>query len=460
MTRLLVLLSFVVLAACTNGFSTNLPREQAYARTLAEVYSALGSEHVVPIDLSAFSRAGYRAVGLPAPASELTQGRSIGQDLALRTEPTSQVDPLGTFIEAGLEATAGSARFTQYLNRAEFQSFLRAVQGNAGIGVKLAPATEGLRITEIRPGSPAERAGLQPGEVVLSVNGQRLADIEGYEARLRLFGGLAGVPIRLEISGIDSVRSVRLVREAQSLNEFRSGQRLGNLAVIPLDIFDENASDHIVDELRRLSASGPIEGLILNLRDNGGGSVFETLQIADLFVSQGTPIFRYETRQGSSLIRAERAASISRDLPVAILINGNSASASEILAGALLDNHRAVVIGSGSFGKGTQQAILPLANGGALALTNAFIFRADGQEISFRGITPHICTASSGTPAQLVRNLQRGSQPALARRASNAASASQARGLCPAREGSEAADLALAQAILTNPAAYRAALGL
>ncbi len=466
-SRFFALSLLFVLAACVDGFPTHLPREQAYARTLNQVYTALSRDHVTPIDLTAFSQAGYAAVGLPLPAgTQLTQGQTVGQDLALRTDGhdgRDQGDALSTFIRAGLEATKGSARFTQYLTPADYQGFLSAVQGNAGIGVKLGPAVEGLVIEEIRPNSPAARAGLKPGEVIIAINGQLLSRIEGFEARLRLMGGSEGMPIELEISDIDTVRNVRtvrLIREAQSLNDFSPATRLGNIALIPLDIFDQRASSHIREELERLAAQGPIEGIILNLRNNSGGSVFETLQIADLFLGQGAPIFRYETREGSSLIRAQRPATVSRNLPVAVLINGDSASASEILAGSLLDARRAIVIGSVSFGKGTQQQLRRLANGGALTLTNAFIFRADGQEISFRGIIPQICTARSGSPRQVVSALNQGRQPALAQQAFSARSASQARALCPARAGSEAADLALAQAILTNPGAYEAALGL
>ena len=461
--RFLALLLILALAACSDGGSMPMLREQAYTRSLGQVYAALSRDHVTAIDLAAFSKAGYEAVGLPPPATDsLTQGQALGQDLAARTPASSpnKAEALEIFIEAGLEATTDSVRFTQYLNPAEYQGFLGAVRGKAGIGVRLVPAEEGLRIAAIRPESPAERAGLRTGTVILAVDGQPLAQVDEFEAQLYLLSGRAGTPIDLDVSSIDGLRRLRLVRERQSLNDFNPSRRIGNLGLIPLDIFDEGASNHVRSAFQGLTADGPLAGLILNLRDNSGGNVFEALAIADLFVDAETPIFRYETRHGNRVIRAHHPVFIPPGLPVAVLINGSSASASEILAGALLDARRAVVIGSGSFGKGTQQEVRPLSNGGALALTNAFIFRADGRAISFRGIIPHICTARTGNPNQVVAALRRGGQPTLVQQASRARFSSQARRLCPAQEGSETSDLALAGAILTNLAAYRRALGL
>ena len=146
--------------------------------------------------------------------------------------------------------------------------------------------------------------------------------------------------------------------------------------------------------------------------------------------------------------------------PLVVLINEGSASASELLAAALQDTGRAVIIGSASFGKGTQQILEVLPSGGALTVTNAYLVRTNALPLSFRGIIPHICSAQNPSPTALIRRLTRGTQPPLARRADRISDPNQARALCPAQEGNGNQDLALAQALLANQEAYRAALEL
>ena len=451
--RSLTLSLILLLSACEQPAppARPAPPEDAptlLTATLESAYAALAKRHVTPLDLSAFTQAGLKAIGVPQlTVTALDDGAQVGRALArspeLADEDLQQV--LETFLEAGLAATLGPIRFTSYFTVQELQGFDALIHGMAGVGIRVGNHPRGLVIEEVRPKSPAARAELRTGDLILLADGQTLGALPSLEAKASALMGKAGQTLQLTVQSEGQVRSLTLIREAQTLNQFQPEERLGTLGYVPLRLFDAKAAAHVQRGYRRLRRSGALEGLILDLRDNGGGSVSQAQQLLDLFLPKDAPLFQIGVPGQTSLWQARSRAPIPADLPLVVLINANSASASEMVAGALQDNGRAVVLGSTSFGKGSKQVIYPLPNGGGLAITTDFIYRADGRPLSYQGIKPQVCAAQFQDPAHLIESINTAPSQGVARP-------------CPGVERRDAHDIDLARALLALPEAYAAVM--
>ncbi|MEL6776032.1 MAG: S41 family peptidase [Cyanobacteria bacterium J06597_16] len=281
--------------------------------------------------------------------------------------------------------------YTRFLNPAQYSALTEQTSGEvSGVGVRLEETSEGLVVSTILTDSPAERAGMEAGDVILIIDGRsgRNLTVEGASELIR---GESGSQITMTLRRLDgSEESIILTREVVSVPTVSfelQQQSTMKVGYIRLDEFSSHAAEQMKVAIDTLTEQGA-EAFVLDLRGNPGGLLQASIDISRMWLPRGS-IVRTVDRDGhSDEITANRTA-IS-DLPLAVLVNGQSASSSEIVTGALGDNDRAVVVGNPTFGKALVQSLHGLSDGSGLAVTVAHYYTPDGTDISSRGITPDV----------------------------------------------------------------------
>lgn len=292
--------------------------------------------------------------------------------------------------------------YTRFLEPKEFESLTNQTSGEiTGIGVtiEIDPESKELVIIEPVKNSPAETAGIQPGDRLRRINGKNtiLMSIEQASEAIR---GEVGTDVDLEIyregEGVIQLKVTRAQIELPSLtyNLKQEGDQL--IGYIKLDEFSSHAAEQMKEAIKTLSDAG-VSGFVLDLRGNPGGLLYASVDIARLWLQEGMIVKTLDQPQtcanpepecGYSEIFANGTAIT--DLPLVILVDGYSASASEILAGALQENGRATLVGTRTFGKGTVQSVHTLSDGSGLAVTISRYYPPSGTNINKKGINPDI----------------------------------------------------------------------
>jgi len=265
-------------------------------------------------------------------------------------------------------------------------------QGNFG-GVGIQVAVKDRQLTVVMPiaGTPAERAGLQPGDRIAKIDSVPVPEMTLTDAVNRLRGP-AGSKVTLTIVRQDSPGpfQVTLTREIIALRPIKSVQLEHAIGYVKIDGFSEQSGHDVQQAIRGLSHKG-VQGLILDLRGNRGGLFNESIRVAELFLNAGQPIVSTVARakNQSAEFKTTHAGSLLK-VPIVVLVDGGSASASEIVAGALQDLKRALIVGSKTYGKGSVQTIIPLSDGSALRLTTAKYLTSLRRSIDGEGIHPDL----------------------------------------------------------------------
>jgi C-terminal peptidase (prc) len=252
------------------------------------------------------------------------------------------------------------------------------------------PKTYMVQIISPFPGGPADRAGLKPGDLISHVNGEDISDYTDKEAS-KAIRGKAGEILTLTIHRGESVFDISLKPEVVTTPNISKGVLNGHIGYILIYSFNQQTRISFEDAYNELKVQG-IDSLILDLRNNGGGIVETALQVADLFISDGTLLtVQYKEGSGNQPLRyvANTEIRIPKTMPTVVLINGGTASSSEILTAALKENGRATVIGSKSFGKGIMQSVMPFMDG-YIQFTSAHYLTPDNNDIHKKGIEPDI----------------------------------------------------------------------
>jgi carboxyl-terminal processing protease len=282
-------------------------------------------------------------------------------------------------------------RFTHYFGPAAFARFKEVTEGQfSGVGMSVTEVKRGLRVATVFEDSPAEEAEIVEGDVITAVNGDSIAG-EDSELATAQIKGRPGTEVTLTvISPGEDPREVELTRRQLRVPAVEGELRRVNgvpIAYVELLGFSSGAHAQLRQEVEELYERGA-EGLVLDLRGNGGGLLTEAVLTSSVFVEDG-PIVSTEGRtQEDHTFDATGDALEPR--PMAVLINGDTASASEILAAAVADAGLAEVVGQRSFGKGTFQEVIPLDNGGALDLTVGEYLTRDGESIEGKGVPPDV----------------------------------------------------------------------
>lgn len=276
--------------------------------------------------------------------------------------------------------------YTQYMDEKSAKSFMEATDGAyAGIGAIISQREGGkVVVNELLEGLPADKAGLKPGDHFLSIDGKDFSKSTTPEVSAALRGH-EGTEIRIVVQRAKHTKPLefQFKRESIAISSVAYAGRLsGDIGLIRLSSFTRETGKDIKKEIATLQESGELKGLILDLRSNGGGVLQSAVEVLSYFVPKGTTVVTVRGRinESNADYRTSSSPSIP-DLPLVVLINEESASASEIVAGALQDVDRAVIMGRKSYGKGLVQSTVPLPGGGLLKLTTAQYFIPSGRNI-------------------------------------------------------------------------------
>jgi len=292
---------------------------------------------------------------------------------------------------AGVVASLND-RFSHYLSPSEYRAFSQP-PSFTGIGVAVGPERRGLLIGRVFDASPAARAGLQPGELIVAVNGRRLEGMSA-DAAISLIKGLPGTDVKIAIerkkaphARRSAARTLTITRATISQPVVASAIKTVHgvkLGVVALATFSPGAHGEVREAVEHMLRQGA-RGIVLDLRSNGGGLVEEAQLIASIFIPKGTIVTTRGRSQPTQTLTATGDA-IASSIPLVVLVDSNTASASEIVTAALQDHRRAIVVGTHTFGKGVFQEEEPLSNGGALDITVGEYFTPNGRNLGGGGV--------------------------------------------------------------------------
>jgi carboxyl-terminal processing protease len=295
---------------------------------------------------------------------------------------------------------------SSYLPADDYVIFRGDTEGRfGGIGVEVDFATDFVLVVGVIETSPAEAAGIKHGDRIVAIDGQSIRGRSPTEL-VKMMRGEPGSKVLITVrrDGADDYLYFTLTRQVISVASVASKLLAGDIAYLRIKMFQHGTHTELLEQLGKLrdEADGSLRGVVLDLRNNPGGLVDEATAIADEFLEQGT---NFTTRRRGKIVDEVRAApgGALRGLPAAVLLNEFSASASELVAGALQDNRRATVVGATSFGKGSVQSIIDLPGGAGLRLTTLRYYTPNGRAIQAQGVRPDLTVAAAPGDYGIIR---------------------------------------------------------
>jgi carboxyl-terminal processing protease len=295
-----------------------------------------------------------------------------------------------------------------YLNEEDYQELQEDTSGDYG-GVGMEVTTDQGLILVVTPldNSPAAEAGIKAGDYIVEIDGQSVRGI-GLQKATELLRGEKGtmVSIGLLRSEQTEIKNLTLERKIIHINSVRSRILEEGYGYIRIAQFQSDSGNEFKSALDELQAEGPLQGLILDLRNNPGGLLPESIAIADTLLDQGLIVYTEGRLPNANIEYQATSGDLLNGAPIAVIINGGSASASEIVAGALQDQGRAIILGNRSFGKGSVQTLMPLGDGRAIKLTTANYFTPSGRSIHGEGIEPDSLVEPTEEGAENSHDLQ------------------------------------------------------
>ena len=289
-------------------------------------------------------------------------------------------------LYAGMAAGVGD-RYTYYMPEENLDQYLENANGNFdGVGIEVFTTQEGeVKISRVMEGQPAEQAGMQEGDIIIGVNGE---DVRGWmisdvAAKIR---GKAGTEVTIQVLRPDSGETLEMTMERAVvvMESVDSRMMQGNIGYISLSGFKENTYEQFKTAMDALLEDG-MKGLILDLRDNPGGLVKSVYQIGEELLPEGTMVYTLDKKENRSDLKCDGEY---LDIPLVVLVNGSSASASEIFAGAVKDLERGTLVGTQTFGKGLVQRLFTLPDGSGLNVTIQKYYTPSGTSIHGVGVVP------------------------------------------------------------------------
>src|SRR5437764_706277 len=282
---------------------------------------------------------------------------------------------------------------SNYLTSKDFNDMKVQTRGEfGGLGIEVSMENGLVKVVSPIDDTPAAHAGLKPGDLITHLDGNPVQGLTLPEAVEKMRGPVnSDITLTIRREGQEPF-DVKLTRANIKIQSVRSHLEGNNIGYIRVTSFNEQTDVGLNNAMKNLKqqANNKLIGVILDLRNNPGGLLDEAVAVSDAFLEKGEIVSTRGRRADDAQRYNARAGDIASGLPVAVLINGGSASASEIVAGALQDHHRAVLLGTKTFGKGSVQTIIPLAGHGAMRLTTARYYTPSGRSIQARGIDPDI----------------------------------------------------------------------
>ena len=281
-------------------------------------------------------------------------------------------------------------QYTVYYTPEEMNQEYDTAMGNyVGIGIYMIVNYEEGTITVVEPmeGSPAEKAGLLAGDIITKVEGEEITP-ENVNEMSNKIKGEEGTKVKLEIKRNEEIKEVEVERKKIEVSHIDSKMLEDNIAYIKISDFDGGTAKEFKENYETLKGQGA-KSLIIDLRDNGGGVVDEAIDILEMICDKDSTLLIETDKDGNETVtKSEKNPTI--DVPIKVLVNENTASASEILAGALKDNNKATIIGTKTYGKGVIQTLMRLSDGSGLKVTTAEYCTPNRNKINKIGIEPDI----------------------------------------------------------------------
>ncbi|MGD1878973.1 MAG: S41 family peptidase [Kiloniellaceae bacterium] len=357
--------------------------------------------------------------------------------------------------------------FSRYAGRETARENRASREGFGGIGVRIRLIEEGVLVLSVMEDTPAESAGLRQDDVIVAIDGTSVEGLSQHDVVNRLRGRTGShVSLSIEREASPALQTMAVVR-THIVPQTVSYHREGNLAYIRLTGFNNRTVDGLRQKIRQAQneIGADLHGYILDLRGNPGGLLEQSKEVSDVFMTGGRIVSTHGRHNDSHQYFRAKEDDLTAHAPLVVLIDGGSASASEIVAAALQDSGRAVLVGSASFGKGTVQTVLNLPNNGEFILTWARFHAPSGYALHRRGVLPDICTTGDvTTPGDVMALIQTGALPldANLRRTdidtNDDAAVEAFRAHCPVREAEAEIDMQVARQLLEEPALYARAL--
>jgi len=282
---------------------------------------------------------------------------------------------------------------SSYMNPKTYKDMQVQTKGEfGGLGIEVTMENGVIKVVSPIDDTPASKAGIMPGDLIFALDGEPVQGMTLQEA-VEKMRGKVGTPIKISIRRKDKDPfDVSLTRETIKVKSVRFRLEGGDIGYIRVTSFTEQSTSGVLDAVEKLKkeAGGKLKGFILDLRNNPGGLLDQAIAMSDAFLDKGE-IVSVKARKSEDVQRWNaKPGDVTGGLPIVVLVNGGSASASEIVAGALQDHKRAIILGTRTFGKGSVQTIMQVTGGGAIRLTTALYFTPSGRSIQKEGIKPDI----------------------------------------------------------------------
>lgn len=415
-------------------------------------------------------RDGREVVSRPAPA-DTTDGRAWGGLLAelfaasVNSSPILQQTDRQVLIKGAMAATTKLLdRNSRYADPDEARDNRFQRDGGGGVGITVERTEDKkVMIRAVQEDSPASRGGIQAGDQILAIDGESMVEktLSDVVHRLR---GTVGAPVSLTVARGTSQLTAALKR-GRVIPTTVNYERRGNVALIHLMGFNSATTDTLRQSVERARAEigRDIAGIIVDMRSNRGGLLDQAQSVAEEFIGEG-PIFSTQGRHPDSQRVYRSSSRRTVALPMVVLVNGNSASAAEIVAAALQDRGRAVVVGTTSYGKGTVQTVVRLPNEGELVLTWSRLVAPSGYTWNELGVLPNICTAKVADVGKLALETVDANRATLRRwhaeRNPTQQEVMDLRKICPPGDETPDRDVDIASRLLRDPTLYAHAVRL
>ena len=342
----------------------------------------------------------------PQPASQETLPWQDAQALAevlerVHEDYVDSVDDHVLMQNAIRGLVAGLDPHSAYLDDEQYDEMKITTTGNyTGVGIEVSIQDDAVTVIAPIDDTPAANAGILPGDIVTSIDGVAIdqSDLSDAVARMR---GAVGSKVKVGIArkGVNEPLSFELVRANVQVHSVKQEMLEPGYGYLRITNFSETTGADLKTALAalRTTAQGKLKGLVLDLRNNPGGVLEAAVSVSDAFLEDGIIVTASGRTPESRFEMDATPGDLIDGAPIAVMVNGGSASASEIVAGALKDHHRATLVGQTTFGKGSVQTIMPLADGRAIKLTTSLYFTPSGVSIDKKGIPPDIALKKEST---------------------------------------------------------------
>ena len=282
--------------------------------------------------------------------------------------------------------------YSAYMTPESFEGMQTETSGKfGGLGIEVGMESGVVKVISPIDNTPASRAGLKAGDYIVKIDGEQVQGKSLMDA-VDLMRGLVGSSIKITVRrrGVKKALTFNITREIIQVQSVKSELIDNNIGYIRLTSFNENSSEQIKEKVKKLNKTKNLKGYILDLRNNPGGLLSQAIKISDFFLENGEIVSTKSRKVSENRKWFAKRGDITGGQTLIVLINYGSASASEIVAGALKDHKRAIILGESSYGKGSVQSIIPLKNRGAIRLTISKYYLPSGKSISKIGVTPDI----------------------------------------------------------------------